>query len=49
VIAAAAGLSLAAGAAPAQIVKPDFYGSLGYAKKEDSNLEAGQDPPGRPL
>src|SRR3954464_2219582 len=42
VIAAAAGLSLAAGAAQAQTVNPDFYGSLGYAKKEDSNLEAGQ-------
>jgi hypothetical protein len=42
VTAAAAGLSLAAGAAQAQIVKPDVYGSLGYAKKEDSNLEAGQ-------
>ena len=39
---AAAALSLTAGAAQAQMVNPDFYGSLGYAKKEDSNLEAGQ-------
>jgi hypothetical protein len=40
-IAAAAALSLA-GTAQAQVGKPDLYGSLGYAKKEDSNLEAGQ-------
>ncbi|HEX7884946.1 MAG TPA: outer membrane beta-barrel protein [Phenylobacterium sp.] len=40
--AATAALVALAGAAEAQVATPDIYGSLGYNKKEDSDLDAVQ-------